>query len=400
MTSTSTDPSAWRTPDSAQEFKPLTGVRILDFSALGPGPFCTMLLAAWGADVISVERPGNADPDLNSAHYNVGKRCFQLNLKATEGGDIARRLAAEADIVFESFRPGAMERLGLGPDDLRAANPGLIYVRLTGYGQTGPYAQRAGHDINYLATSGALSVIGRGEPAPPLALLGDFAGGGLTTAFGVMLALRTRDRTGLGTVLDASIVDGVSVMMYSTAIRGLDPPRVQLLDGTAPFYTTYPCGDGRRMSVGALESRFFVQLLACLGIDRPDFVRGQFNSDLWPEMRELFGAAFASKPRDEWVTVLGSADTCTAPVLTVDELADDPHLAARGTYRRDGDMLRVALAPRVDGQPVDSFPEAPLAGSGAAILAGLGFDSGQIKQLRSRGVIGEPVDGRIDGSTR
>lgn len=400
MTSTSTNTSVWRTPDPAQEAKPLTGVRILDFSALGPGPFCTMLLAAWGADVISLDRPGNADPELDSAHHNVGKRCFQLNLKTTEGGDIARRLAAEADIVFESFRPGAMERLGLGPDDLRATNPGLIYVRLTGYGQTGPYAKRAGHDINYLATSGALSVIGRGEPAPPLALLGDFAGGGLTTAFGVMLALRTRDRTELGTVLDASIVDGVSTLMYSTAIRGLDPARIRMLDGTAPFYTTYPCGDGRRMSVGALESRFFVQLLSCLGIDRPDFIRDQFDITLWPEMRELIGAAFAGKPRDEWVTILGSADTCTAPVLEVDELAGDPHLAARGTYRKDGDMMRVAIAPRVDGRPVDSFPVAPLAESGENILAGLGFDTTQIEQLRSRGVIGSPPDGRSNGGPR
>lgn len=388
MTATSIRTSAWRAPEPAGESSPLTGVRVLDFSALGPGPFCTMLLAAWGADVISIDRPGSSDPELNTAHFDVGKRCVQLDLKSAEGREIARRLAAEADVVFEGFRPGAMERLGLGPQDLREVNPGLIYVRLTGYGQDGPYAQRAGHDINYLAISGALAVIGRGEAAPPLAMLGDFAGGGLTTAFGLMLALRTRDRTGVGTVLDASIVDGVSMLMYSTAIRGLDPARVRMLDGTAPFYTTYPCADGRRLSVGALESRFFVQLLGCLGIDRPDFVGGQFDIRLWPEMRELIGARLASKPRDEWAAVLGTADTCTAPVLEADELAGDPHLTARGTYRKEGDTLRVAVAPRLDSGPLPCLPPPPRGQDGEDILAGLGFDAARIEELRSRGVIG------------
>jgi alpha-methylacyl-CoA racemase len=369
--------------------QPLHGVRVLDFTQMGPGPFATAILATWGADVISIVRPLEVEAMLGGDHFGTGKRRLELNLKSAAGSHLARTLARTADVVMEGFRPGVMERLGLGPTDLRREHEELIYLRLTGYGQTGPYAQRAGHDINYLALSGALSVIGRGEPAPPMAMLGDFAGGGLTAIVGILLALRERDRTDVGTVIDAAIVDGVAQLFYSTAIQGASSSRRRLLDGTAPFYTTYCCADGRRISVGALESRFFTRLLELLEIEDPDFVIRQYDEQMWPTMRTALTSRFVTKSRDEWTKILGEADTCTAPVIEPDEVTEHPHLAARETYSTD-DGIRVGRAPRLENVPqVDLYPSATPSAT-TAILTALGLTAAEIDDLRSTGVVADP----------
>ena len=384
-------PGPWNPRESAREAGlPLSGIRVLDLTQMGPGPWATSFLAAWGADVITVARPQEVEVHLSSAHYDAGKRRIELNLKSPQGVDLARRLASGADVLLEGFRPGVMERLGLGPEELRSDHDRLIYVRLTGYGQEGPYAQRAGHDINYLAVSGALSAIGRGEPAPPMAMLGDFAGGALHAVIGVLLALRTRECTGIGDVVDAAIADGVSQLFYSTAIQGSGGSRVKLLDGTAPFYTAYPCSDGRRISVGALESRFFVRLLELLEIDEPDFIARQYDEELWPRMREAFAERFGRKSRDKWVSILADQDTCVAPVLEPNELSDDPHNAARMTYVRNGG-LEVARAPRLAGVPRGVWHVQPTGSATRSVLLELGLNSAEIESLADVGVVGPPA---------
>jgi alpha-methylacyl-CoA racemase len=376
----------WQPLSGGDARQPLHGLRVVDFTQMGPGPFATTLLSAWGADVITVVRPLEVEAELGGGHFNGGRRRIGLDLKKPEGADLARRLARGADVVAEGFRPGAMERLGLGPADLREGHEELIYLRLTGYGQTGPYARRAGHDINYLAVSGALSAIGRGEPAPPLAMLGDFAGGAMSAVLGILLALRERERTSAGTVIDAAIVDGVAQLFYSTAAQQDGGARVRLLDGTAPFYATYPCADGRRMSVGALEARFFARLLQLMGIDEPEFVARQYDVTAWAAIRSALASRFASKSRAEWDKILSQGDTCAAPVVEAGEVLDQEHLAGRGTYSWDGG-LRVARAPRLDSvPPVDLPPAAPA--SPAPVLEGLGLTPDEVDRLRRDGVIG------------
>jgi alpha-methylacyl-CoA racemase len=378
----------WRTAESTGQ--PLDGVRVLDFTVMGPGPFGSMLLAAWGADVITVVRPNAAALPIPGAPYDVGKRRIAVDLKPTQGVDLARQLASQADVVLESFRPGVMEKLGLGPVDLTTANPKLIYVRVTGYGQSGPYADRAGHDINYLAVSGALSVLGSEEPTPPLQLLGDLAGGGLGVLLGVLLGLRLREQNARGTVVDTSIVDAVAQLFYSTAGRADPTFGVRMLNGSAPFYTTYVCADGRRMSVGALEPHFFANFLQAMGIDSPELRAAQHDVAGWPAMKALLAQRFATKPRDQWDELLAGSDTCTAPVVEIDELPADPHLSARCVYVDGAAGRRAVRAPLLDAAPPAPYLTAQPSAT-TQILRGLGLTADEIDRLRADRVVADPA---------
>lgn len=336
---------------------PLAGIRVLDLSGLGPAPFATMMLADFGASVLSVRRPDPLPFDPSAA-MSRGKDAIGLDLRHPEGQETARRLAQSADLLVEGFRPGVMERLGLGPDAMMANNPRLIYARLTGWGQTGPYAQRAGHDINYLAISGALNVIGEDRPTAPPGLLGDLANGSYTMMIGVLMALVERHRTGRGQVVDAAIVDGASYMlgpMFGELELNLwdGDPEHALLGGKAPFYGVYRCADDKWFSVGAIEQKFYAAMLSILGLDDIDpAAEVQMDRARWPALRARIAAAFRTKPQHEWTPMFGAVDSCGAPVLTTGEIAADPHNAARGSVTADGSgTLTAAPAPRLSAHP-------------------------------------------------
>jgi len=334
---------------SDQLTAPLSGIRVVDVSALGPGPFCSMLLADYGADVVAVERPTHETFDP-SASFSRGKRSIVVDLRAEGGPEVIRRLACSADVFLEGYRPGTMERRGLGPDRLLADNPRLIYTRLTGYGQSGPYARRAGHDINYIALAGALGVIGDGRPVPPLNILGDFASGSVNAAMGVMLALFQRERTGRGQVVDAAMVDGAALLLtaqLAEQAQGTWAGRGQgILSGSAPFYGVYRCADDGWFAVGAIEERFYDHFLKVLGLDGeplPD----RDDPATWPGLRERIATVFATRSRAEWTAAFAEIDGCGVPVLDLDELEHDPHLSARGTVTRQDGALHAAPAPRL-----------------------------------------------------
>lgn len=340
----------------------LAGLRVVEFGSIGPGPFCAMMLADHGADVVRVDRPGDGgsvtpvdDPRHEVLHRN--RRSIRLDLKRSEDRDVALDLAAEADVVIEGNRPGVMERLGLGPDDLRARNPGLVYARITGWGQTGPYAQRVGHDLNYLAVSGTLSLIGprEGPPTVPLALLGDFGSGGMLAAFGIMAALWERGRSGEGQVVDASIIDGAALL--ATAFHGYrqagvwtDRREDNLVDGGAPFYRVYETADDRWVAVAALEPRFYAALLHLLGLDDVP-VAGQLDRAAWAPLRARFAAVVATRSRAEWVAAAAGTDACLTPVLSLEEAPQDEHLAAGSTFVVADGITQAAPAPRLERTP-------------------------------------------------
>ncbi|WP_326834301.1 CaiB/BaiF CoA-transferase family protein [Amycolatopsis rhabdoformis] len=345
---------------------PLSGLKVVELAGIGPGPHACMVLADLGADVVRVERPsgsldltgGKADPLLR------GRRSVAADLKTPEGRDLVLRLAAKADVLVEGLRPGVTERLGVGPADCHALNPRLVYGRMTGWGQDGPLAQRAGHDINYIGLVGVLNAIGRaGErPVPPLNLVGDFGGGSMFLLVGVLSALWERERTGLGQVVDAAMVDGTSVLALMVwSLRGLgvwsDERGVNLLDGGAPFYDTYVCADGRYVAVGALEPQFYAALLAGLGLDPAD-LPPQLEKTSWPALRAAFTKEFLTRTRDEWAAVFGDVDACVTPVLEPDEVAAHPHIAARaGLVELDG-VMQPAPAPRFSRTAPD-LPSSP-----------------------------------------
>jgi alpha-methylacyl-CoA racemase len=373
---------------------PLAGLRVLDLSGLGPAPFATMMLADFGAQVLSVRRPDPLPFDPAAA-MSRGKDAIGLDLRHAEGKALARRLAQGADVLVEGFRPGVMERLGLGPDILMAENPKLIYARLTGWGQTGPYAQRAGHDINYLAISGALNVIGEDKPTAPPGLLGDLANGSYTMVIGVLMALVERQRTGRGQVVDAAIVDGAAYMlgpMFGELELGLwdgDPDHA-LLGGKAPFYGVYRCADGKWFSVGAIEQKFYAAMLSILGLDDVDpSAEAQMDRSHWPALRERVVAAFRTRPQHEWTPLFGAVDSCGAPVLTAAELAADPHNAARGSIRQDAaGVLTAAPAPRLSAHPGLASDTNPRHKRDAAtILAEAGLSEPEIKGLMVNKVV-------------
>lgn len=381
--------------DAAQVRRgPLAGIRVLDLSGLGPAPFATMMLADFGAEVLSVRRPDPLPFDPAAA-MSRGKTAIGLDLRSPEGQEVARKLSKSADIFVEGFRPGVMERLGLGPEPLMADNPQLIYARLTGWGQTGPYAKRAGHDINYLAISGALNVIGEDKPAAPPGLLGDLANGSYLMMIGVLMALVERQRTGKGQVVDAAIVDGASYMlgpMFGELELGLwdGNPDHAMLGMKAPFYGVYRCADEKWFSVGAIEQKFYAAMLSILGLDDVDAsAETQMDRSQWPALRERIAAAFRTKPQHEWTELFGAVDSCGAPVLTTNELAADPHNANRQTVTADAKgVLTAAPAPRLSAHPDLVTAINPRGNRPAdAILADAGFSDQEIKDLTAKKVV-------------
>jgi alpha-methylacyl-CoA racemase len=355
-----------------------------------------MMLADFGAKVISVRRPDPLPFDPAVA-MSRGKDVIGLDLRSAGGQDVARRLAASADIIVEGFRPGVVERLGLGPDTLMQINPRLIYARLTGWGQTGPYAQRVGHDINYLAISGALGVSGECRPTAPPALLGDLANGSYPLVIGVLLALVERGRTGVGQVVDAAIVDAAAYMlgpMFGELELGLwDGDQAHsMLVGAAPFYGVYRCADGRWFSVGAIEQKFYAEMLAVLGLaDVDPSASAQLDRSRWPALRARIAEVFATRPQADWTERFAKADACGAPVLAVGELAADPHLADRKAVTETGGVQTAAPAPRLSAHPdlaIDIAPR-PIR-SAQVVLEEAGFTVAEIESLAAAGVIWSP----------
>lgn len=334
---------------------PLTGLRVVEFASIGPGPHCAMLLADLGADVVRVDREGGNGWD--NPIVDRGRAAITLDIRTEAGRAASLALTDKADVVIEGFRPGVMERLGLGPDVLRQRNPRLVYGRMTGWGQDGPLAQAAGHDINYIALTGALAAMGEpGRPTPPpLNLVGDFGGGSMFLAFGLMAALWERERSGLGQVVDAAIVDGVTSMM--TMFAGLTPSRRisvdrrdSLLGGAAPFYRCYLCADGAQISIGPLEPKFYAELLE--RIDAPDALKAdQYVQANWEARAEQLAAIFAQRPSADWVAILEGTDACFAPVLELDAAPHHPHMRARGAHVEHDGRLQAAPAPRFSRTP-------------------------------------------------
>ncbi|CBG68495.1 putative fatty acid-coA racemase [Streptomyces scabiei 87.22] len=347
---------------------PLAGVRVVELAGIGPGPFAAMLLADLGADVVRVDRPGGTGLAVNPLYdvTNRNKRSVLVDLKSPAGPDLVLDLAERADILIEGYRPGVAERLGVGPATCHARNPALVYGRMTGWGQQGPLAQRAGHDIAYIAPTGALGMIGAPDTPPPAPanLLGDYAGGSLYLVVGVLAALHHARATGTGQVVDAAIVDGtahLSAMLHGmlAAGRWQDRRAANLLDGGCPFYGTYETADGRYMAVGALEQQFYDEFVELLGI--ADRAPARKDVAAWDELRATVAARFATRTRDEWTAVFEGSDACVAPVLSLGEAPHHTHLAARGTFTDFGGITQPAPAPRFSATPtsVRSGPAQP-----------------------------------------
>ena len=379
---------------------PLQGFRIIEMAAIGPVPLAGMLLADMGAELIRIDRLGEADLGIKrDPRFDLasrGKRSLALDIKSSAGRDAVLRIVRGADALIEGFRPGVMERLGLGPDACHAVNPGLVFGRMTGWGQQGPLAQAAAHDMNYIALTGALEAIGSadGPPVAPLNLVGDFGGGSMFLAMGVLAALLERSRSGRGQVVDAAIVDGVSALMAGIhgqlaggtwrAQRG-----EHVLGGAAPWNTVYETKDGRHVSICAIEQRFFAELLKRLDID-PASVPDRMDRAHWPALRERFATIFASRTRDEWCAVLEGSDACFAPVLHVSEAAQHPHALAREAFVTHDGMRQPAPAPRFDRTPSRiQGPTLAQAGQHSdAVLQDAGFDASEIAALRAAGAVG------------
>ncbi|MEU6809874.1 CaiB/BaiF CoA-transferase family protein [Streptomyces sp. NPDC046831] len=356
---------------------PLGGVRVVELAGIGPGPFAAMLLADLGADVVRVDRPGGAglgiDPALDVTNRN--KRSVVVDLKSADGAATVLDLAERADVLIEGYRPGVAERLGVGPGDCHARNPRLVYGRMTGWGQDGPLAQRAGHDISYLALTGTLGMIGAPDapPAVPANLVGDYAGGSLYLVVGVLAALHHARATGTGQVVDAAIVDGAShlaAMIHGMLAAGAwqDRRGVNLLDGGCPYYGTYETADGGYMAVGALEPRFYDAFTDLLGLGGQERT-AHADPARWPALREAVAARFKTRTRDEWTVVFEDSDACVAPVLSLREAPRHPHLAARGTFTEHAGIVQPAPAPRFSATPaaVRTGPARP--GTGTAAVA-------------------------------
>ena len=377
---------------------PLEGIRIVELAGLGPAPFAGMMLADAGADVVRIDRYDRATyPPRTEPHVdllNRGRRSVAVDLKNPEGVEVVLRLASGADGLMEGFRPGVAERLGLGPDVCLARNPRLVYGRMTGWGQDGPMASAAGHDIDYIALAGALEPIGRAgdRPVPPLNLVGDFGGGGMLLAFGMVAAMLSARATGRGQVVDTAMVDGAAALMamtYTLRAAGAwsDERGTNLLDTGAPFYEVYETSDGGFMAVGAIEPQFYAELLDRLGLadaGLPD----QNDRSAWPEMKERFAEVFAGRTRAEWEEVFAGSDACVAPVLSPAEAPDHPHNRHRGTFTEVAGVLQPAPAPRFSATPGAIRRPPPNPGQhGDDALADWGFDPGEIDRLRSVGAI-------------
>ncbi len=369
---------------------PLSGLSVIELAGLGPAPFCGMVLADLGADVIRVDR---VDTVGTGDLLDRGKRSIAIDLKRGEGVEIVLRLVERSDALIEGFRPGVTERMGLGPERCLEANPSLVYGRMTGWGQEGPLATAAGHDIDYIALSGALASIGpAGDPVPPLNLVGDFGGGGMLLALGVLAAIYAVRGGAAGQVVDASMVDGSALLMTSHhgfMAQGWWSPRREdnPLDGAAPWYRTYRTADGGHVAVGAIEPHFYAELLAVLGLADAD-LPAQNDRDGWPHLSRVFAAAFADRTRAEWEEAFRGVDACVAPVLDMREAPLHPHNAARGTFVTVGGVVQPAPAPRFGVTPAPVPPPPPAPGRDTEeVLASLGLTGSDIGKLRASRVV-------------
>ncbi|MER5670292.1 CaiB/BaiF CoA transferase family protein [Pseudonocardia alni] len=365
---------------------PLSGVTVIELAGLGPAPFAAMLLADLGADVVRVDRPtsGGTPPHRRADVLNRGKRSIVLDLKQPAAVEALLTLAGRADVLIEGFRPGVAERMGVGPDDVARRNPRLIYGRMTGWGQEGPLAHTAGHDIGYIALTGALGAIGAadGPPQVPLNLLGDFGGGSTYLVIGILSALWEARTTGRGQVVDAAIVDGTSHLLAALhsmlgSGRWTDRRGENLLDGGAPFYAVYETADGGHMAVGAIEPKFYAELLRLLEVGpeaaSPD---DQYARERWPQLRSVLAGVFARRTRDEWAELFADSDACVAPVLGLREAAAHPHLAHRRSLQERDGVLQPGPAPRLSGHPATTVPGAPIPGEHTAnVLRAAGLDA-------------------------
>ncbi|MBW8814553.1 MAG: CoA transferase [Caulobacterales bacterium] len=371
---------------------PLTGLKIVEFAGIGPGPFCGMLLSDLGADVVRVDRKGGRG-GAPSAVTERGRRSVALDLKSPEAVEACLKLMDAADAIIEGFRPGVMERLGLGPEVVLKRNPKLVYGRMTGWGQTGPYASAAGHDMNYIAITGALHAIGTADkPVPPLNLVGDFGGGALYLAFGLLAGVIQARESGRGQVVDCAMSDGAASLMamfYGMKGAGVwqDQRRTNLLDGGAHFYDTYQCSDGKWVSIGSIEPQFYALLLEKTGINDPDFQQ-QMNRDLWPDLRAKLAHVIGQKTQAEWTQLMGATDVCFAPVLDLDEAPRHPHNQARQTFVEVAGVTQPAPAPRFSETPgaIQGPPPAVGAHSRTA-LADWGFSEADIGRLEAAGAL-------------
>lgn len=376
---------------------PLSGVRVVELAGLGALPFGTLRLGDMGADVVRVDRASDVPASPQPSPHNFwerGRRSIGVDLKHPDGLDTVLRLAGEADVFLESFRPGVAERLGLGPEVLLERNPRIVYGRLTGWGQEGPLAQSAGHSLNYEAITGATHSIGSrdGGPAIPLTLLGDFAGGGLHLAFGVVCALVEARQSGRGQVVDAAMVDGVMSLMsvfYGMSEMGLhhDALGTNLFDGGAPFYNVYETRDGKHVSIAPIEPHFYALLVDKLGLD-PASLPNQNDRSRWPELQARFAEVFRSRTRDEWTELLEGTDACFAPVLTLSEAQGHAHTVERGAFVGAGPLPELRATPRLSRTPGE--PRTSPAYKGAdtdEVLRESGFSDGEIATLREAGAI-------------
>ncbi len=374
---------------------PLHGVKVIEVGGIGPGPFCGMMLSDMGAEIVRIERKGQfalSEPKFDVPMRN--RRSVEIDLRKQEGVDTLLKLVEQADALQEGFRPGVMEKLGLGPDVCLKRNPRLVYGRMTGWGQEGPLALAAGHDINYISLSGALHTIGRkGErPIPPLNLVGDYGGGGMMLAFGIVCALYEAQRSGKGQVVDAAMIDGSAALMaifYGLKASGFwtDDRGTNLLDGAAHFYDTYETADGKYVSIGSIEPQFYALLLKHTGIDDPDY-QNQLDQTKWPAFKERLTEIFKSKTRDEWCKIMEGTDVCFAPVLSLDEAKDHPQNQTRNTFIEVEGVLQPAPAPRFSRTTPETPKPPPKVGAHTEeVLADFGFGADDIEALKAAGAI-------------
>jgi alpha-methylacyl-CoA racemase len=373
---------------------PLQGVKVVQIASLAPGPFAACLLADMGADVVRVDRLGPG-PKLSSDLMGRGQRSVCVDLKHPDGAPTVLRLVEPADLLIEGFRPGVMERLGLGPDVCLDRNPALVFGRMTGFGQEGPLAQAAGHDINYISLSGALGMVGRADqpPTPPLSLVGDFGGGGMFLAFGLVCALFEARQSGRGQVVDAAMVDGSAMLMlpfFAGARRSTPSERgTNLLDSGAPFYDAYETADGRWVSVGAIEPAFYDELVTKMGLDR-ETLPPQMDSSTWPALKEHFARVFRTRTRDEWCEILEGSDACFAPVLDLGEVPTHPHNVARQAFLEMDGLVQPAPAPRFSETPGGIHRSSPKPGqhTDEILREWAGLSDQDISALRRVGAVG------------
>lgn len=371
---------------------PLDGIRVIELGGIGPTPFAGLMLAELGADVVRIDRPGERNPLALAAGLRRSRPSIAVDLKSPAGSDVVKRLVDGADVLVEGFRPGVAERLGLGPDECLARNPRLIHARMTGWGQTGPWAQRAGHDITYAAVSGTLHALGPvARPVTPVPVIGDFAGGSMYLVVGVLAALIARGTTGRGQVVDAAMVDGAAHLF--TMVHGLlgagvwrDEREVNLLDGGAPFYAVYECADGKFVAVGALEPEFWAELVTGLGIAVPG---EQYDPDTWEDQRSAFAAAFRTRSRDEWAEHFEGTDACVAPVLSLREAPTHPHAVGRGSFVADVNGHPVPRpGPRLSETPLRAPGPEPVPGADTrTYLLAHGFGADEVEALITSGAV-------------